>query len=294
MKLPTIITALDLSPIDKKLIKTAQFAVEQFHGEKTYFAHVLPDFQFEPSVTKELNKVFADKPSLREHILTRIRKEIEDHYPLKSTAPPTVLANSGTPYAQLLEWLENYPTDLLIVGNKINSEGSGITARRLARKVKSAIWFVTEKHNVKPLNILVPIDFSEGSLRALQAALQLKKNDPQVEVTPCHVFDIPLNYYNYGGYSYTALDIPTTYYYEQYSKFVKRYYVEEEALEPLLLLENKEFSFTRTILKNAVKEKFDLIVIGAKGHTPINSFLFGSHTENLLTNKDKISTLVVR
>ena len=59
---------------------------------------------------------------------------------------------------------------MLVVGKKEVSEGSGITARRVARNAACNILFLPVNSFQEVEHLIVPIDFSSNSLQALHTA----------------------------------------------------------------------------------------------------------------------------
>ena len=55
----------------------------------------------------------------------------------------------GIPYEKLIHWIKVKEIDLLVVGHKEVSDGSGITAKRVARTSKCNVIFVPEDFNKK-------------------------------------------------------------------------------------------------------------------------------------------------
>ena len=63
---------------------------------------------------------------------------------------------------------------------------------------------------------------------------------------------------------------------------------------PTVLVERKRPGLAHYILQFAKQEEFDLIVMGAKGHSTLERLLMGSVTERILTQNETLATLVVK
>lgn len=79
---------------------------------------------------------------------------------------------------------------LLIVGQKQETRGSGITARKLANNARCHVLFVPGIALREGQRLLVPVDFSEGSAKALHLALEWKSRQEGIEVTVLHITDL--------------------------------------------------------------------------------------------------------
>ncbi|MFK7936788.1 MAG: universal stress protein [Saprospiraceae bacterium] len=294
MKLSHVLVALDMTDHDRILLQAARYLAERLDTSRTYFAHVLPQLDFSPEVTRAIEKLNNGKNSITQQIQNRIQTEVEVAFLTATVDTGTILVNAGKPYDQISEWASTYDADLIIVGHKVQSEVYSMIATRLARNLKASVWFVPKTEKVAVNNILVPIDFSENAMRALQTAIQWKRRDDRVKITPCHVYSKSLSYYMYGEYYSWALDEDIHKYYQQYQGFLDRFAIDDSELQDLILVENERFNTAYSIRQRARLGKFDLIMVGATGHSSLHSLVIGSVTEELLEKEKEIAVLLVR
>ncbi len=131
--------------------------------------------------------------------------------------------------------------------------------------------------------ILVPVDFSEASRRALEQALQLGKVC-EAQVDLLHVWEPP-NYLtpdimlSVPGWSAVSL--------EEYSLREARKAVQiflEQSDHPNLALSTRIDSGepAATILR-AAKEGYDLVVMGSHGHSRLHRFFLGSVAQRVVS-----------
>lgn len=187
----------------------------------------------------------------------------------------------------------NQSRTLLVLGKKQISDGSGVNARRVARNVKSAIWFVTAKATTDIRNILVPVDFSGNSLRALEAALELRKHLKDVTITALHVIDIPMTAYKINRNKDAIIAEMKASATNRFLRVLSQNEIDKAGLNFQLLM-NDEFDVARYIQKTAAQENADLIIVGGKGYSLLDNFLFGSVTEKLVNCEHEIPVLVMR
>lgn len=142
--------------------------------------------------------------------------------------------------------------------------------------------------------ILVPLDGSEHSRRALETAVKLAKSF-RSKITLLHVYSVtvtPVVIPEPTTLNPTGVPIATS---AEVSRMVdaardagKRFLVEEEqrviaeGLEVDTAL--KEGNSVQEILKTAREGHYDLIVIGARGISRIRELLMGSVTEGVIKN----------
>ena len=141
-------------------------------------------------------------------------------------------------------------------------------------------------HVAKFNKILVPLDGSANSMRGLDRAIEIAKGG-NAEITGFYVFHLPLA----AGIKYTAKMKD-----EAQKKAVK-------AIGPAMNKTQKAgatFKYKTggghtgsEIVKFAQKEKFDMIVIGARGVGGAKETFLGS-TSNYVMHKTRIPVLVVK
>jgi len=291
----TAMVALDLSKLDEKLIRYAKFIGSKMDIKRFYFIHIVPDFSTIKNLDLDFSKKFAPEIPADEAALKKLETEVKSIFGPTPGADYECMVVEGKPYQQLLHWAEVKNADLVIVGKKEISEGSGIHAKRVARNLKNAsVLFVTPDSREKLEKILVPIDYSENSARALKFAKSVALNENQAKITAGYVVDFPptgyhLNEEEYHSFNQMLLDTAKT----SYSEFLSRYEI-NEAGTTYKIMENAWHNIAGAINEYADTGDFDLLIIGAKGHTPFEAFMFGSVTEKIVGQKSKTPILVVR
>ena len=135
----------------------------------------------------------------------------------------------------------------------------------------------------KQVKILVPLDGSKNSLRALDTAILLFKNQ-DVIITGFHVIRFPV----------------------MFSKEIRKQYIKNaQNIMSVALKHTKQHGVRfvdkiqyngyigNTIVKFAHDHKFNLIIIGSRGPHPIAEMFLGS-VANYVINKAKMPVLLVK
>lgn len=135
-------------------------------------------------------------------------------------------------------------------------------------------------------NILVPLDGSKNSIRALKNAIQFAK---QTDASITGIFVIQ---------SFPSeMDVIRTMVEKALSKHYKRFMpiaktmCTKKGVEFLDVVENGEEG--KTIVSFADKNNFDLIVIGSRGMGTLGKLFLGS-TSNYVANSSKIPVMIVK
>ncbi|MBK8492416.1 MAG: universal stress protein [Saprospirales bacterium] len=289
-----LLVGLDLSPMDPILIRQAHRVAGLFRSVQVYFIHIVPDMAIPQSAQLEFRKRFAPERPIDEQVKAQLKQTIGAHWEKDIPTEWSVDVIEGKPYSQLLHWLEVKNIELLLVGQKQDNSGSGITARKLANQARCNVLFVPEKPLREGQHLLVPIDFSEDSAKALRLALDWRMRQDGVHITALHITDlIAAGYYlnrqefeNFNRF----LDNTAK---ESFQKFLEAHQFPPDAMEEALL-RNEEGSISEQIMDYAAAKNADWIIVGAQGHGAIERFFFGSVTEKLVSQKLPVPTMVVR
>nr|AFK24955.1 UspA domain-containing protein [uncultured archaeon] len=139
--------------------------------------------------------------------------------------------------------------------------------------------------------ILVPIDGSESSMRAANAAIELARRyneEPSpVQVIALHVIDINPKFrlfskygFHYSEYEKEAQEAAqkgTAEWFPKIKEKAGRYNISVKSE----VTDNSSASVVGEIVKFAEKEKVDLIVIGTRGQSEFEKLLIGSVTSGV-------------
>lgn len=293
MNFPKIVVALDGSGLDKKLIEYSHFIAKNFKANATQFFHVVPHFMTSNILDSRLENRLRKKPSFAKQQSKKLEKNIHSVFEEKEGMKVNLSVVEGKPQDQLLSIIRKKKPNLLVLGKKQISDGSGIIARRIARKADCAIWFVTENANVNFQKILVPIDFSSYSLKALKTALYLKEQLNEITITALHLIDVPMTAYKINRNKEEIIQQLKASAQNSFRQFLNQNLLPETDIDFKILL-NDNYNVAEYIQQTAAQEKSDLIITGAKGHSGLGGFIFGSVTERLISIPETPPVLVVR
>lgn len=293
MNFSKIAVALDRSPFDEKLIQYSYVIAKHFGVTSAHFLHVVPYYLPPHLIGYDLQKILRKELFLTQNQQRELLNNIHSALDNLSELEVNLQIIEGKPQRKLLTTIQEELPDLLVLGQKQLGGGSGIIAQRIARKVNSAIWLVSEKANSDIRNILVPVDFSSYSLRALKAALHLKGELREVKITTLHLIDVPITAYRINKNKEEIVQQLRLSAEERYHQFLHRNQLAKTDFEFKMLM-NDDFNIARYVRQIAAKENSDLIITGAKGRSDLNSFVFGSVTEKLISYRDIPPILVVR
>ncbi|MFK7936789.1 MAG: universal stress protein [Saprospiraceae bacterium] len=287
--------ALDLSAMDDTLLSYTDSMARIFDTEKIYCSHVVPvPFQLLDVGTRMVEPAEEDK-AIFQRVRERLTKEVEPYFKRLEPAIITtqIEVTAGRAYKKILQMAEEKAINLLVLGKKPVSENSGLDAHRVARRAKCAVLFVPQQPASTINQIIVPLDYSEYSLRALKAALAVKRQFKSTKITCVAVAEVlPPSYTMGNSYELIAARAKEQIKYT-HGKFLEQHLLEDAELE-LVILDNTLLHTAEVILEYAHQQTTDLIIMGAKGNSPFENFLYGSVTERLVSMEKDFPVLVVR
>lgn len=192
----------------------------------------------------------------------------------------------GRAYVDILELSEKIDCDLVVLGvhreDAFKDMFRGTTAERVIRAGDIPVLLVKERVTDPYREIMVGVDFSVYSRRAIEYAVSFVPNG---RFHLIHAYDVPFKGFLYGHNTRREVD-------KQHEAAFERM-IEEEMASFLSSLEDEAPRFERIMREGTVREVFhreldrlkpDLLVIGTHGRTGAAHALLGSVAEDLLRN----------
>lgn len=288
--------ALDLTPMDETTLKYAGVLARVLQPEKLVGIHIVPVWDIQNFIKIDIRNPLEPVAPAIGKIIELLTQEVLEHteYPPSKTI---IELDEGRPYQKLKHVVDKHKIQLLVIGQKQISSGSGITSSRLARHIENDLLFVPSQ-SIEHMNIrriLVALDFSENAHKAYMAAKSIHSAlGLKEKIMGLHVIDIP-PYQQYGdreNFEYAISTMPRSAQ-KRFVDFMKMHDISEEDIDIKVML-SAERNVSEDILMQARKINADLIFIGAKGHSALENFFLGSVTESLITQNDEFPIWVVR
>ena len=284
--------ALDRS--DEPLLKYLQFLKGPIPIEGLSFLHVIPNTRARLPLTVapgvEIEKGEEEKAALT------LSKKVQEIMPARAATDVEYIVEDGAPLEKLLSLANEKKADLLVIGKKADSLSHGILVKNLIRQAKADVLIVPENAAIAMKTILVPVDFSENSVRALKAAFSIKAQaGDKIKVYAINIYQRP----NLMAYKLNMS--PERFernIQENHEKGFEKFMEEElpeyiDRVEPILIW-NDMPDVAHHIMDKAKEVGANLIVMGCKGHSRLELMLLGSTTETLLNINTSIPALVVK
>lgn len=292
----SILFGLDLTDMDQVILRYARFLCEVLPGvEQVCFQH---NIRFDYPEEAEALLEELERP-LSELIGEEIEENIDHHF-LDSDGGPLadidweVIVTEGSSTAQeIVKTANAQGAALIVVGKKLSYEGSGQVAEKVLRQVtlNSDLLAVPETAPHRMERLVVPIDFSQASRRALLAGDRIKEAVGGV-LTSQHVYTIPMHYFPFipvQGFRKSMKEEAQ----DQHKRF-QRNLPEPLQEVPCIFTYSEDRTTAQAVYDFAIQKSKDLVIIGSKGRSNIPAILLGSTAIQLLNFEFHIPVLIVR
>ncbi len=273
MKIKKILCPLEINEISGNLLATASFMAKSFNAH-LYLLHVVE--KIDVSMAKILGyedkvKDFVEEEGKKKesYMLEKI-KELE-----KDGLKVEARIRYGRPYKEILETAEELNCDLIIMGTQ-KEEGIklyfiGSNTWRVIERKKFPVLTIRGSFNKPPKNILVPLDLSELSFKAIDYANGFSKKFNS------NLFFLHVLIILESMAKWEAVD--------RIENEVKRKIGKKVKNESSIIV-LKSPDAASGILKTVEDISVDLIIMTTHGRGGVEKALFGSVTEKIIRSSE--------
>ncbi|BAN35804.1 hypothetical protein SCD_n01993 [Sulfuricella denitrificans skB26] len=213
--------------------------------------------------------------------LTKLTCELAD----KHHIPVMPVIEIGHAHEEIVRHAEAIGAGLVVLGahggSFVRKLFLGSTAERSLRKLSCPVLIVRREPRGPYRNVLVPVDFSEPSRRAVQMALRIA---PQADITLLHVFEVPFEgNLHFAGVSDENIRSYRILAREQANSAMRQFVFELESDDDRVSHTVEFGNAPGVIREKAETIAPDLIVMGKHGQSEWEDMLFGSVTKHVLS-----------
>lgn len=271
---PTIVVAAGLDERDATTLRHAAHFARMAPAHSVYVAHVAASFDLPEELAKAQP---APLTPVDEDIEQRLRALVDAHPGLfPALAQVHCVARQGSLVPELVRLTAQKSADLLCLSRQPHQEHDLLSdsALTLVRKTPCSVLVIPAGTPPQYQRILVPVDFSDSSRKALDAACAIAQATPGAVVTVYHAYELPLGWYK-GGRSYEEFTAIMRGHAERHwREFLATVDTRGVPVEARLELSDK-LPVTGTILAAADEVDADLLVLGSHGRTRPAAVLLG-------------------
>ncbi|MCK4818768.1 universal stress protein, partial [bacterium] len=190
-----VIAALNLTQLDKNVVVYSGVLSKLSDCKEVKFLYTNRKINY-PLLQDEAG--LGSEESVDHFAIRVMRDEVNTDYSGDEDTKVKYEALEGDPLEMILKTVVDDKTDLIIVGRKRNALDTRRLPVKLARKAPCPVVMVPENADPSISRIMVPIDFSNCSKRALKMAVELAIAGGFKRIYGVHVFYLPLGYSKSG------------------------------------------------------------------------------------------------
>jgi nucleotide-binding universal stress UspA family protein len=295
LRIHQALIGLALDNCDDAILQYFGFLTGVVPTENACFTHVIPGIELFDEAKEEpgISLNYEVDQEIIDGVTTKIATLISQ----KNKVKVDIDVRDGNPLDELLQKAGLIESDLVVIGKTTHRDYHGILAKNFARKVECNALLVPDKANLTLKKILVPVDFSPASIKALRTAVALQKRlGSTAKVVALNVFELPpFQAYLIRRTPDELREVIMEDRQAAFKSFLKTYVPESDRKNiQTVIIEQKHPGVGNYILEYAENNKVDMIVMGAKGHSKMGLLLLGSVTEKVMTLVEKHPVLVVK
>lgn len=257
---PSLLIAVDLTPMDEALMRYVKFWLDTLPGEPE--VHIVHNIKYNLDDDME---ALLDAP-LDQVVQEALGEQAKEWLPGHEHQVQIHVKQAYSTMEAIKDCLFDTKASLLVLGKKIDYDGSGITNSKMLRQSPVPVLLVPEMARRQLNKLLVPIDFSKQSAAALRKGLSLQEelgNTLEIQ----HIYHIPSVYFPYvpvQSMSRSMLEKAK----KEFNHFVEKHTF-EQPLPGCTFTDGKEQSVVDTLDRYSRQQQVDLIIVGAQGHSAL-------------------------
>jgi nucleotide-binding universal stress UspA family protein len=288
--------AIEMGPTDEPLLDYLDFFTSTVPTSAAYFVHVLERIDAFDNLLERETMRKAPEYEIDDSIVKKMETRIKSLFDQHENLYVEFDVQEGDPLEELLKDAKDVNADLLVIGQRTDTEYHGILSKNLVRKVNGNALIVPDQAKPQLKTILVPIDFSKNSVRALHTALSIRlQMGEDVRIICMNVYETPnLSVYKTSRTIEQLSEMIEADHREGFNNFIDHYAPDAKGVVEQVLVRKDLPGIANYIMDYAENEGVDLVVMGAKGHSNVDLLLMGSVTEKLMTLNESIPALIVK
>lgn len=282
-KLDCILIATDLSPYAGRAETRAAMLAQALGAGKLVLMHVVPRLPLE-ALTNILERTpLETEQQLLDAAYAELKERAERLGAKHGIATGTAV-RIGRPHVEIAEEAEALDAGLVVVGgygaHLVRELFLGATAEKVLRKSRRPVLVVKQEPLSPYKRLLVPVDFSPCSVRALDWAQALGKG---AEFTVAHVYEAPYE----STLRYASVEDKVLESYQaaarQQAQDAMRAFLEPRRAAGTGFLQRMLHGHPAAGIRDLAEEmRPDLIVMGKHGQSELEELLLGSVTKHVL------------
>ena len=286
--LNTMLVCLDLTDIDRSLIRYASYLSQTLELKKVIFFHAIQAYDLPDKSSKKF-------PDLESDLSTKIKSEINSvvssHFKRNINTDVITRIENEDAANVIIDFTRKEEVDLALIGQKYGEDRSGHYGHKIAAEALTDLMFIPEDTELSLTKILCAVDFSRASEKAFRRCLDISRavNAPII----CHyLYDTHKSYF--PATTFRTKGVIEKKVRKRFRKYLNKFNLSPDDVE-LRVRVNEEFkSQAEKLYEEAEEQKADLLVVGAKGKTSVVTSLLGNVTERLRRMEKQMPVMIMK
>jgi nucleotide-binding universal stress UspA family protein len=280
-KIQRILVTTDFSArAVRAMQRAAQLTAE--HKAELYLLHVLPTLPFE--ALKHL--MVETLPKAEQRLHEKAGKALQREAQALANCGISVKHHVaiGRAHVEINHYADSHHIDLIVIGDQgetfVQELFLGTTASKTLRTGHHPLLITKQEPKGPYKHVLVPVDFSQPSLNALNVALKVVT---QASIHVLHAVEAPFDQrMKHAGFYEEWVDLHRDKILNHALEGMEKI-VEDHAGDHIKVMPIIEHGLPSAIIREKVRSlDIDLIVIGKRGETELDEALLGSVTKHVL------------
>jgi nucleotide-binding universal stress UspA family protein len=278
-----IMVCLDLDHHDENLIQNAGILSKMAQSEEIHFVYVSDTFD----IPEEIKKIYPQIASpVKAAVEERMKQSVEQHFNGHENSKLIFQPLEGPLLGLLISYTKKQDIDLLIVGHQAgDNAASNALSEKLARKAFCSVMIVPKGARALFEKILVPVDFSDHSLNALDVGSAFAKAAGLDHIYILNTYKVPAGHHKTGKSYEEFTNIMLENAKSKLRASLAKVDLKSIGIKPFFKKSNDVVHGIQQFSENM---EADLVVVGARGRSgDIAAILLGSITEGLIRKLDR-------
>jgi len=251
--------ALDLTEQDEVLLRYMRdFLSEREELPELYFIH-----NVKYGMDDDLLEILEEP--LTEILAHEVLERAHRYFPEVKASQVKITEHEST-VEGVLTAVEHCQAQLLVMGKKLQSDGSGITPLRVLRQNRCHVLLIPESPKPKTTKILVPVDFSKNAGRAMSAAAEIAL-EKKADIKMVHVYHLPNAYFPFVPVR-SMRETMKKKAQKEIQTFVKAHSWSPASFETHIV-DGEDRSIVQQLEMEIKIHQIDFLVLAVKGHSQI-------------------------
>ncbi|MBO6522524.1 MAG: universal stress protein [Balneolaceae bacterium] len=285
-----LLVVLDLNEHDEVVYEYVNRMSRVVTFDSILFLHVADNLDIPKQLVEKYPGLI---PPIDQSIKGAIKTNIDKYEGIRNIKNIEIEILDGVKLQTISKVVRDNDIDLLVI-NRSDTHDSEITfLQKLARTITCSIALIPPTIPEEINNLLVPIDFSKNSYMALEYALRISADRPEMNILGLHILKMPSGYFKTGlSYDEFAEELKKNAE-QELALFLKENKTDASAFKMHYRLKKSD-SIPYMINRFSFSNQIDAVVMGSRGRNTLSSFVLGSITEALIDRDQYLPLIVIK